>query len=110
MLYVKLRKAKCTSAAIAIEEVAPAGGAGDTDEPSAAGSEEAAEGAPGRALQLELVQKPQDGSADAALSLALSSSYIMYSAAALERLQAFFHTEQVRLLSCVDVNILRAYI
>lgn len=48
-----------------------------------------------RALQLGIVQNPQDGSADTAISLALSSSYITYSAATLERLQDFFHTEEV---------------
>lgn len=49
----------------------------------------------GRALELELVQNPQDGSADTAVSLALSSSYITYSAATLQRLQDFFHVEEV---------------
>lgn len=47
-----------------------------------------------RALQLGLVQNPQDGSADTAISVALSSSYITYSAATLERLQCFFRTEE----------------
>ena len=59
------------------------------------GSKAGQQRVPGRALQLELVHKPQDSSADAAVSLALSSSYIVYSAAALEGLQAFFHTEEV---------------
>ena len=48
-----------------------------------------------RALQLGLVQNPQDGSADTAISLALSSSYITYSAATLTRLKEFFSTEEV---------------
>ena len=48
------------------------------------------------ALHLELVQKPQDGSADASVSLALSSSYIVYTAPTVERLQNFFRVEKVR--------------
>ncbi len=56
-------------------------------------NEEAGEGA--CALQLAIVQNPQDGSADTAISLELSSSYITYSAAMLQRLQDFFHVEQV---------------
>jgi len=47
------------------------------------------------ALQIELVHKPQDASADVAISTALSSSYIVYRAEALARLRQFFHTEQV---------------
>lgn len=48
-----------------------------------------------RALQLGLVQNPQDGSADTAISLTLSSSYITYSAAMLARLKDFFATKEV---------------
>lgn len=48
-----------------------------------------------RALQLGLMQNPQDGSADTAISLTLSSSYITYSAATLARLKDFFSTKEV---------------
>lgn len=84
----------CHCAATEIEEIEGGGEAAGSKEDGAGGDEAAA----GRALQLQLVHKPQDGSADATMSLALSSSYIVYSAAALQRLQAFFHTEQVQLL------------
>lgn len=49
-----------------------------------------------RALQLGVVQNPQDGSADFAVSLVMSSSYITYSAAVLVQLRDFFHVDQVR--------------
>ena len=42
------------------------------------------------------MKSPQDGSADAVVSLVLGSSYVVYHAAALTRLQDFFRTEQVR--------------
>ena len=53
-----------------------------------------------RAVQLGIVQNPQDGSADTAISLALSSSFITYSPATLQRLQDFFHIEEVSSLRC----------
>lgn len=81
-------------------EIEETGGGGDATRDGEEGSAGVKEAAPGRgprhALQLELVHKPQDGSADATMSLALSSSYIVYSAAAVDRLQAFFRTEQVK--------------
>lgn len=48
-----------------------------------------------RALQLGVVQNPQDGSADFAVSLVMSSSYVTYSAAVLVQLRDFFHVDQV---------------
>ncbi len=60
---------------------------------------------PPRALGLELVTSPQDGSADAVVSLVLGSSYVIYHAAALTRLQDFFRTEQVY-GSCSHQNVL----
>ncbi len=62
---------------------------------------------PPRALGLELVKSPQDGSADAVVSLVLGSSYVVYHAAALTRLQDFFRTEQV-CCSCWSQNVLLA--
>ena len=50
---------------------------------------------PPGALGLELIKSPQDGSADAVVSLELGSSYVVYHVAALTRLQDFFRTEQV---------------
>ena len=54
-----------------------------------------------RALQLGVVQNPQDGSADFVVSLVMSSSYITYSAAVLAQLQDFFHVDQVRCRVCL---------
>lgn len=50
-----------------------------------------------QALELEYVQKPQDGSADAVLHLALAPSYVTYHRRTIDRVTHFFHTEKVRL-------------
>ena len=55
---------------------------------------------PPAALGLELIKSPQDGSADAVVSLVLGSSYVVYHVAALIRLQDYFRTEQVRCHQC----------
>ena len=47
------------------------------------------------AMEVELVQAPQDGSADTIVKLVLAPSYITYHAATVQRLVDFFHTEQV---------------
>ena len=68
---------------------------------------------PPRALGLELVKSPQDGSADAVVSLVLGSSYVVYHAAALTRLQDFFRTEQVRgncsAAQCAACNVVHGF-
>ena len=64
---------------------------GEAGEPS----ESAPAQQPPGALGLELIKSPQDGSADAVVSLELGSSYVVYHVAALTRLQDFFRTEQV---------------
>jgi vacuolar protein sorting-associated protein 13A/C len=43
-----------------------------------------------RALSVSFVQRPQDGSADAALDVVLTPSYVFYSAATVRRVGAFF--------------------
>ncbi|KAK9815130.1 hypothetical protein WJX73_008307 [Symbiochloris irregularis] len=55
------------------------------------------------ALEVELVQAPQDGSADTTINLALAPSFITYHASTVQRLQDMFHTEQV-----VDLSALGA--
>lgn len=61
-----------------------------------------------QALLVQLVQQPQDGSADTAVRLALAPSYVTYLPAAVERVLDFFRTEQVReleqLRGCVAVT------
>ncbi len=69
---------------------------GEAAEP---GESASAQQPPG-ALGLELIKSPQDGSADAVVSLELGSSYVVYHVAALTRLQDFFRTEQVCCPSC----------
>ncbi|KAL4443584.1 hypothetical protein ABPG75_011321 [Micractinium tetrahymenae] len=48
----------------------------------------------GRALAVTFVQKPQDGSADASLDVALMPSYVYYSASAVDRVVNFFKTPE----------------
>lgn len=45
---------------------------------------------------MQLVQAPQDGSADTAVRLALAPAYVTYLPPAVERVLDFFRTEQVR--------------
>ena len=68
---------------------------GEASGDAAETGETATQQEPPRALGLELVKSPQDGSADAVVSLVLGSSYVIYHVAALARLQDFFRTEQV---------------
>ncbi|KAK9834254.1 hypothetical protein WJX81_000411 [Elliptochloris bilobata] len=56
-----------------------------------------------QALLVQLVQAPQDGSADTAVRLALAPSYVTYLPAAVERVLDFFRTEQA-----VDLSALGA--
>ncbi|KAL4447306.1 hypothetical protein ABPG77_007339, partial [Micractinium sp. CCAP 211/92] len=56
--------------------------------------EGAAEPAAARALAVTFVQKPQDGSADAALDVSLMPSYVYYSASAIDRVVNFFKTPE----------------
>ena len=49
-----------------------------------------------KAMEIEYVQSPQDGSADAVLNLALAPSYITYNAASIQRVSGFFASEKVR--------------
>ena len=44
---------------------------------------------------MQLVQAPQDGSADTAVRLALAPAYVTYLPTAVERVLDFFRTEQV---------------
>ena len=46
-------------------------------------------------MKLAYTQRPQDGSADAAVHLILAPSYVTYSAATVERVMDFFRTEEV---------------
>jgi hypothetical protein len=48
-----------------------------------------------QALELEYVQKPQDGSADAVLRLALAPSYVTYHRVTIDRVSHFFRSEKV---------------
>ena len=48
-----------------------------------------------QALLVQLVQAPQDGSADTAVRLALAPAYVTYLPPAVERVLDFFRTEQV---------------
>ena len=50
-----------------------------------------------KAAEVEFVQHPQDGSADAVLNLALAPSYITYNAASVQRVSGFFASEKVSL-------------
>ncbi|KAI7845241.1 hypothetical protein COHA_001284 [Chlorella ohadii] len=59
-----------------------------------AGPAGAAAAAAQRALAVQFVQKPQDGSADALLDVVLTPSYVIYSAAAVDRVVQFFRTPQ----------------
>jgi vacuolar protein sorting-associated protein 13A/C len=54
----------------------------------------AAAAAAQRALAVQFVQKPQDGSADALLDVVLTPSYVVYSATAVDRVVQFFRTPQ----------------
>lgn len=58
-----------------------------------------------QALLVQLVQQPQDGSADTAVRLALAPSYVTYLPAAVERVLDFFRTEQVRELEQLRGNV-----
>ena len=49
-----------------------------------------------QALVVQLVQQPQDGSADTAVRLALAPSYVTYLPPAIDRVADFFRTEQAR--------------
>lgn len=94
---IPIHNARCDVSGVKIEDVEIEDV--EVEEPHSEGGAPAEEGKEkpvNAALQIDLVHKPQDASADAAISTALSSSYIVYRAAALERLQQFFHTEQVR--------------
>ena len=46
-------------------------------------------------MEVELVQAPQDGSADTVLHLALAPSYITYNAASIKRVSDFFASQKV---------------
>lgn len=67
----------------------------DKAEAHLAGTVEADEPQQKNAMEVELIQAPQDGSADTIVNLVLAPSYITYHAATVERLLGFFHTEQV---------------
>lgn len=58
----------------------------------------------GSAFRLQLVQQPQDGSADACLSLELAPSYVTYNAAAVEGVSRFFATSQALDLTALQVR------
>ena len=59
------------------------------------GPSDSSAGSGSRALQLGLLRNPQDGSADFGVTLRLSSSYITYSVAMMNRLQGFFNVDEV---------------
>ena len=48
-----------------------------------------------QAMKLAYTQRPQDGSADAAVHLILAPSYVTYSAATVDRVMDFFRTDEV---------------
>ncbi len=49
-------------------------------------------------MRLQFIQHPQDESADAAVHLNLAPSYVTYNAVAVQRVMAFFRTEEVSLI------------
>eukprot|EP00884_Botryococcus_braunii_P010315 jgi/Botrbrau1/19285/Bobra.0073s0028.1 len=57
-----------------------------------------------KALELEYIQKPQDGSADAVLHLALAPSYVTYHRRTIDRVTHFFHTEKELDLSALGAQ------
>lgn len=73
------------------------------NEPVAA-SQTALQPLQGSAFRLLLVQQPQDGSADACLSLELAPSYVTYNAAAVEGVSSFFATSQALDLTSLQVR------
>ena len=60
-----------------------------------AGQEQEGETEGRNALEVELVQAPQDGSADTVINLALAPSFITYHSSTVQRLTDLLHTEQV---------------
>lgn len=48
-----------------------------------------------QAIVVKFVQKPQDARADTVVDLSIAPSFILYNAKTLERVQEFFHTEEV---------------
>ena len=61
-------------------------------------------GPPGQqAMRLAYTQRPQDGSADAAVHLTLAPSYVTYSAATVDRVADFFRTDEVGLGTALNV-------
>lgn len=51
-------------------------------------------------MRLEITQHPQDESADAAVHMALSPSYVTYNPVTVQRVMDFFKTEEVLFLCC----------
>jgi hypothetical protein len=75
---------------------AAAAGEGDGGgQEGAAGSSEGQQPPRQQAMRLALTQRPQDGSADAAVHLILAPSYVTYSPATVARVADFFRTDEV---------------
>ena len=60
-----------------------------------------------QAMRLEFIQHPQDGNSDAAVHFVLAPSYVTYNAATIQRVQEFFRTEEVRIMSCAEFSLYR---